>query len=118
MIIGTGIDMIECHRIKKQITNDKFIDRILTIQEKQRFNQLSDHRKVEYLAGRFAAKEAYAKAKGTGIGNTLSWRDIEVINNGQGKPILKDMTDEQQVIHLSITHTDTFAAAFVIIESK
>ncbi|MBM7644669.1 holo-[acyl-carrier protein] synthase [Scopulibacillus daqui] len=118
MIIGTGIDIIECHRIKKQINNAKFIDRILTIQEKQRFNQLSDHRKVEFLAGRFAAKEAYAKAKGTGIGKALSWRDIEVMNNSQGKPILKDMTNEKQVIHLSITHTEMYAAAFVIIESE
>lgn len=117
MIVGTGIDIIEIQRIKKHIHNDKFIHRILTSFEKKRYFQLTDKRKLEFLAGRFAAKEAYAKAKGTGIGKLLSWQDIDISNQPQGKPILRDQTAEGQVIHLSITHTKLTAAAFVILES-
>ncbi|GGH87640.1 holo-[acyl-carrier protein] synthase [Pullulanibacillus pueri] len=116
MIIGTGIDLIELDRIEKLLYKKKFIERILTKMEQEAFyNKGSEQRKKEFLAGRFAAKEAYAKATGLGIGQYLSWQDIEILNDGTGKPIINVKADHR--IHLSITHTKKYAAATVTIES-
>jgi holo-[acyl-carrier protein] synthase len=116
MIVGTGIDIVEIKRIKEIMQRQpKFIDRILAEPEKERFHQLSDTRKVEFLAGRFAAKEAYAKAVGTGIGKELSFTDIQIQNDERGKPfILPTMLNQR--IHLSISHSQDYVVAQVIIE--
>lgn len=118
MITGIGLDMIELDRIRRIVERQPgFIKRILTVGEIERFATLSKERKVEFLAGRFAVKEAYSKAIGTGIGEEISFLDIEVLNEG-GKPtvtILKNQT-EKRTIHVSITHTRQFAAAQVILE--
>lgn len=115
MIIGIGLDLIEIDRIEKVVRkHPKFADRVLTPFEKQTYEQLSDKRKIEFLAGRFAAKEAYAKARGTGIGGKLSWQDIEITSE-HGKPhIICASSDE--TVHLTITHTKYYALAQVIIE--
>lgn len=114
MIIGIGLDIIEIERIQRAVArNGKFAERILTSLEQKQYSQLSLQRQIEFLAGRFAAKEAYAKARGTGIGK-LSWHDIEV-KSINGKPVITSSNYEK--IHLSITHTKTIAAAQVIIES-
>lgn len=116
MIIGVGIDIVELERIEQlMVKNEKFIDRILTEEEKAIFSQLSPKRKVEFAAGRFAAKEAYAKAIGTGIGKDVSFQDIQIINDGNGKPIaVSNMKDCR--IHVSISHSRDYAVAQVIIE--
>ena len=114
MIIGIGFDVVELSRIKSAVLrNGRFVDRILTANEKQMYQRLNERRRIEFLAGRFAAKEAYAKARGTGIG-TLSWHDIDVTSKN-GQPVIESAGDE--TIHISITHTKSFAAAQVIIES-
>ncbi|MCH1627256.1 holo-ACP synthase [Fredinandcohnia quinoae] len=116
MIIGTGIDIVELKRIENLIQRQKkFVDRILTDGEKETYSNLSERRKVEFLAGRFAAKEAYSKAVGTGIGGALSFLDIEIAANDFGKPIVKKPSDHH--IHLSISHSRDYAIAQVIIES-
>ena len=114
MIVGIGLDIIELKRIEQVMMNQsKFVDRILTPSEKAQYDQLSWKRQVEFVAGRFAAKEAYAKANGTGIGQ-LSWQHIE-IKSDHGRPyILSEIDDEK--VHLTITHTKQIAAAQVIIE--
>ncbi|WKB36286.1 holo-ACP synthase [Terrilactibacillus sp. S3-3] len=118
MIIGIGIDMIELRRMAKNIDHDAFIHRVLTPEERELFKPLRNKRKAEFLAGRFSAKEAYAKARGTGLGKSLSLQDISIINDKLGKPVLKDRkAGADQKIHLSITHTDEYASAFVVIES-
>jgi holo-[acyl-carrier protein] synthase len=73
---------------------------------------------VEFLAGRFAVKEAYSKALGTGIGEEISFQDIEVINDERGKPIIHLLKEfsEPSTIHVSITHSRQYAAAQVILE--
>ncbi|ANB62347.1 holo-ACP synthase [Anoxybacteroides amylolyticum] len=114
MIIGVGIDIIELARIEKFIAKEKFIARILTEREKTLLARLSGRRKVEFLAGRFAAKEAYAKALGTGIGKEVSFQDIEVINDEYGKPAIVSPTEHQ--VHVSISHSQEYAVAQVIIE--
>ena len=89
MIIGHGIDLIDIRRVEKTINKfgNRFINRIFTKGEIIR----SDNRnkRIESYAKRFAAKEACSKALGTGFRSGVYWRDIEVINEKSGKPILK-----------------------------
>ncbi|WP_394236591.1 holo-ACP synthase [Niallia oryzisoli] len=116
MISGIGLDIVELQRIKKVAERQsKFVERILTPFEKEAYEQLSDKRRIEYLAGRFAAKEAFAKAFGTGIGEQLSFLDIQVENDEKGKPFISK--PRQNGVHLSITHSAEYAAAQVIIEN-
>lgn len=115
MILGIGLDLVEMDRVKKSMERStKFQKRILTIRELQIFETLSDARKVEFLAGRFAAKEAYAKAIGTGIGAGCELQQIEILKNELGKPVLYFDTHLVRGF-VSITHTATTAAAQVIL---
>src|SRR3954447_21378035 len=114
MIKGIGIDIIELSRIRGILNRQKrFVDRILTSSEKLKFEGLSGVRKVEFLAGRYAAKEAYSKANGTGIGEQLSFLDIEIDNDQSGKPFI---AKPETLAHLSISHSRDYAIAQVIIE--
>ncbi|OEH93064.1 holo-ACP synthase [Bacillus solimangrovi] len=114
MIKGIGLDIVEIERIKRMMEKEKFILRILTNREQEKFQKLQGHRRAEFLAGRFAAKEAFAKALGTGIGTELSFQDIEILNEKNGKPVLYHSGTAN--VHLSITHSHEYAAAQVIIE--
>ena len=115
MIIGIGVDVVEIDRIQKiAIKNDTFALKLLTPTEYARYQTLQNRRKIEFLAGRFAAKEAFSKAMGTGIGK-LSFQHIEITNNGLGAPVLTcDQFDG--IIHLSISHSHTVAVAQVVLE--
>ena len=117
LISGIGMDLIELDRIDGALQrNSRFADRILTEREKRVFNQLPNpKRKVEYLAGRFAAKEAFAKAAGCGIGK-LGFHDIEILNGESGAPILSAAGYERHRIFVSITHSRAYAAAQVVLE--
>lgn len=115
MITGIGIDIIELERIRKiHKRQDKFADRVLTPNEKAVFNTLSESRKIEFLAGRFAAKEAYSKAVGTGIGENLSFLHIEIEKDEKGKPFISKPNNNG--VHLSISHSKEYAIAQVVIE--
>ena len=115
MIKGIGLDVTEIERITvAHDRSSKFKERILTTQEIKRFEKLSEMRQLEFLAGRFAAKEAVANALGTGIGKSCSFHDIEVLPNEVGKPMLFFKGIEVKG-HISITHTKQFAAAQVIL---
>ncbi|ALC83806.1 MULTISPECIES: holo-ACP synthase [Bacillus] len=117
MIIGIGIDLIELRRINDLIKRqEKFADRVLAEEELNIYKNLSNKKKPEYLAGRFAAKEAFSKALGTGIGAHLSFQDIVTETDDRGKPTLFCQKTKDKKIHLSITHTREYAAAQVIIE--
>jgi holo-[acyl-carrier protein] synthase len=117
VIKGIGIDIIELDRIKKSMENSRFIDRILTEKEKQRFTLLQNEtRKIEFVAGRFAAKEAFAKAMGTGIGS-LSFQDINVLNDENGAPFIEAKVKENMNIFISITHSKEYAVAQVVLEA-
>ncbi|WP_456276985.1 holo-ACP synthase [Bacillus sp. AK128] len=117
MIKGIGIDIIEINRIELlSEKNQKFANRILTENEKAAFTLLNGRRKNEFLAGRFAAKEAFSKAMGTGIGKGLQFTDIEISQDQLGKPyISKPFVGG---VHLSISHSKEYAVAQVIIESS
>lgn len=117
MIKGIGIDLVELDRIKEIVErNPKFIHRILTENEKKEYDTLSDSRKIEFLAGRFAAKEAFSKAVGTGIGSELSFLQIEITKDVFGKPMIHSHIEA--IAHLSISHSRQFAVAQVVLEKK
>ncbi len=112
MIYGIGIDLIEIERIRKAIeTHPKFLERIFT--EKEREYCFRFKNPYEHFAGRFAAKEATFKA----LGHRLGWKDVEILNEHSGKPILsiKNLNKELSA-HLSLSHNKDTASAVVILE--
>jgi holo-[acyl-carrier protein] synthase len=115
MIKGIGIDITEIGRVKRILERQpRFPERILTEKEIERFEQLKGQRKMEYFAGRFAAKEAFSKANGTGIGKKLSFLDIEITGDEAGRPCI--IAPISQGVHVSISHSKEYAIAQVIIE--
>lgn len=116
MIYGIGLDVIELERIAQAVEkNEKFVDRVLTPKERVKYEAcVTQHRKIEFLAGRFAAKEAFSKAFGTGIG-ALSFLDIEILSDESNKPIMT-CTKFNGNIFVSITHVELLAIAQVVLE--
>ncbi|MBO0472338.1 holo-[acyl-carrier-protein] synthase [Enterococcus sp. DIV0840] len=115
MIKGIGIDMVELSRIEKIIGNkSSFVKRVLTDDELALFQKLPHKRQVEFLAGRFACKEAFSKAWGTGIGS-VGLQDVEILKEENGAPKVTKSPHEGNVF-VSISHTDTFAVAQIILE--
>lgn len=116
MIVGTGVDLIEIDRIKDaNQNNSRFARRVLTDEEHDIYLTYKGQRQVEYLAGRFAAKEAFSKAMGTGIGQTVSFQNVCILNNDRGQPQVVQSPYEGR-IHISISHTHHYALAQVILE--
>ena len=117
MIVGHGIDIEELASIQEAVERkDSFAQRVLTAKELERFTGLKGRRKIEYLAGRWSAKEAFAKAMGTGIGK-LGFQDLEVLNNERGAPYFSKSPFSGKV-WLSISHTNQFVTASVILEEN
>lgn len=115
MIKGIGVDITEIARVKRILERQpRFPERILTTNELKRFEQLTGQRKMEYFAGRFAAKEAFSKANGTGIGHQLSFLDIEISVDKAGKPCI--ISPISKGVHVSISHSKEYAIAQVVIE--
>ena len=124
MIITNGIDIIDIRRIKKTIEKygNKFKLRCFTVGEIQRSEKKL--RSAESYAKRYAAKEACAKALGTGLAKGVFWKDIEVYNDKYGKPIVKFSKKKKfkfysnKIIHVSIADEKKFAIANALILSK
>ena len=121
-IIAHGIDLVDFGRIEEMLEKhpQRFLKRVYTQTEQA---DADKHvRRVEKLAGRFAAKEAVMKLIGTGWRDGIAWTDIEVVNNPLGQPIVnitgkvKELADEKGIeqITLSITHTANFAIASAV----
>jgi holo-[acyl-carrier protein] synthase len=128
MIYGVGMDMLEINRMKKIMEGKaakRFLERILTLAERE-IAETRKGRLSEFIAGRFAAKEAIVKALGCGLGQIVGFQDIEILPNAAGKPQctisasalerLGSAMESSMRIHLSITHSESMAAAYVIIE--
>ena len=92
-ILGIGVDIVENKRIQKSIKNVLFIKRIYTSKELKQSKGVVN--KVGYFSKRFAAKEAFSKALGTGFRKNLNLKDISIKNNKLGKPeiTIKQLTD-------------------------
>ena len=118
MIVGHGIDIEELASIENAVTRrEGFAKRVLTPKEMERFTSLKGRRQIEYLAGRWSAKEAFSKAMGTGIGK-LTFQDLEVLNNERGAPYFSQAPFFRKDLAVSISHTDQFVTASVILEEN
>ena len=124
MIVGTGIDLVEIGRIQHSMDRygSRFLDRVYTAAEQAYC--LRKRKAAESFAARFAAKEAGAKALGTGISFGVSWLEIEVVRALGGRPTLRFHGRAAQIAAamgvarsaLSITHTANLAMASVVLE--
>ena len=124
MIYGVGTDLVNIDRVKKILSKnrDGFVKRVLSKYEQALFKNKSD--RAAYCAKRFAAKEAFAKALGTGIGRVVGFQDLTVRNNENGKPHfipsekLRQYLVEKNIkqAHLSISDERQNAIAFVVLE--
>jgi len=124
MIVGSGIDMVEIERIDRSVERygKRFLDRVYTGAEQAYC--LRKRKAGESLAARFAAKEAGAKALGTGISFGVNWLEIEVVREPSGKPTVRFHGRAAQIAArlgvaraaLSITHTGELALASVVLE--
>ena len=124
MILGTGIDIIEVARIAASFEKfgERFLNRVLLPDEIAYC--LLHKNPAPFLAVRFAAKEAISKAFGTGIGARLGWHDLEIRRKETGEPYLVMHGKGAELlaarggkkVHLSLTHTEIYAAATAILE--
>ncbi|MCE2992197.1 MAG: holo-ACP synthase [Candidatus Jidaibacter sp.] len=122
MIVGIGCDIVKVARIQQLIERfgSKFLHRICTDLEIEASKKLAvEQNYYRYFAKRFAAKEALAKALGTGIGEFVSFLDIEIQNLPNGKPVVKlnCVNSDAFKVHLSLADEDDFAIAYVMVES-
>jgi holo-[acyl-carrier protein] synthase len=117
--VVVGIDLVEVERIAQTVERfgPRFLERVFTPEELQ-----EGRRRITWLAGRFAAKEACAKALGTGIGAAVAWRDMQVLRQPSGKPSLRLLGGAAAraaalglgPMDLSISHTHQYAIAIVV----
>ena len=123
-ILGIGIDIIKNQRVRSLIKNKIFINRTFGKNEIKYSNKISN--KVSYFAKRFAAKEAFAKALGTGFRKNLNFKDVEVLNDKLGKPfyskskkinsiIYKQLKIKKYNLFLSISDEKDYSVAFTIL---
>ncbi|WP_373841987.1 holo-ACP synthase [Limosilactobacillus sp.] len=117
MIKGIGIDLTEIDRVKNLATeHPHFISRLLTTAELNQYHRFSGQRAAEYLAGRWSLKESFSKAWGTGIGAQVGFRDIEIIDNRLGAPVVTQSPFDG-IVHASVSHTATLVMTEIILES-
>ena len=125
-ILGIGVDIIENNRIKKSIQNNNFKNRVYSSNELKLSKNVKN--KVAYFSKRFAAKEAFSKALGSGISENLKFKDIEIVNDKKGKPkyaknkkIIKIVQKKYRIkkfnSFLSISDEKDYSTAFAIIQS-
>jgi len=126
VIAGIGIDIVEVYRIREALERTpRFIDRVFTDREIE-YCRSKGVKQFESFAGRYAAKEAMFKALGTGWRGELAWKDIEILSDELGAPVLEYSGEVAmhltalgcKDIHLSISHTENYAVAQIIIEKE
>ena len=126
-ILGIGVDIIKNQRVRNLIKNKIFIKRTFGKNEIKYSNKISN--KVSYFAKRFAAKEAFAKALGTGFRKNLNFKDVEVLNDKLGKPfyskskkinsiIYKQLKIKKYNLFLSISDEKDYSIAFTILQKQ
>ena len=122
-IIGNGVDIVKNGRIKKSLKLKGFIKRIFT--KNEIFQSKKINNKINFFAKRFAAKEAFVKAIGTGFRDDINFIDIEIKNNNQGKPLInlsnnikrflrKKFKINKYKIFLSLSDEKNYSIAFVV----
>ena len=126
MVLGLGTDLIETNRVQESISRhgERFLERIFTSGEIEYC--LRKKNSAESFAARFAAKEAGAKALGTGISRGVSWKEFEVRREASGRPTLhlsgraRELAEAMGVkrMQVSLTHSREFAMAVVVAEDQ
>lgn len=115
MIRGHGIDLQDMEQVEKAFRkNARFAQKVLTDKELERFESYQGKRQMAYLAGRWSAKEAFAKAWGTGIGQ-IRFQDLEILSDDKGAPVFTKHPFSGKV-WVSISHSGNFVQASVILE--
>lgn len=110
---NVGIDIVEFSRIKEML-NDKFINRILSSKELAYLSIITNEkRKIEYIASRFAAKEAYTKAYVT-FDEPLNFKDVSVLKDENGAPYIESTYRPDDILMISISHSENYAIAICI----
>lgn len=122
MIYGVGTDLCQIDRIARAMENPRFGERLYTPAERARLENLCTERRIERAAGMFAAKEAVAKALGTGFVG-FGFSDVEILSDEKGKPVVRLHNGAAALagsadIHLSVSHDGGMAIAFAVIEGK
>ena len=122
-ILGLGTDLVETARLRRMIDDhgERFLDRCFTPAERA-YCDKSAKRRVEHLAGRFAAKEAVLKVLGTGWSGGIAWTDLEILPDAKGRPVLSVGGEAGRVAealgivrwHVSISHVETHATATAV----
>jgi holo-[acyl-carrier protein] synthase len=124
MIIGVGTDITRQERFSSWIYDIKFLRRILTANELKNFYEKRESRRANFLAKRFAAKEAFSKALGVGIGGNfegipITFSSMEIINNSLGQPFCNvldsSLKEKLGNIHISISDEGSLVLAFIVI---
>jgi len=123
MVLGTGVDIIEIERVREAVEKygQKFLKKVFTPHEIKYCKGRREYR-IPELAVRFAAKEAYSKAIGTGIrgfgrnNHGIEWKDIEIRNDRLGKPQVYLKGKLAKNVHISLSHSRDSAIASVIID--
>lgn len=124
MIFGIGTDIIEVSRMEKHLEKNSALINKLYTEIEQKYCKKGKLTKYQCFAARFAAKEAFFKALGTGYRYGMAFHEIEILNDNLGKPYInphgkvKEYIEEQKIknIHLSISHVKEIANAFVVLE--
>lgn len=115
MITGIGTDIVKIERIQKVCAKQTFLQKYFSEAE----NELFAKRRYspQTIAANFAAKEAFAKALGTGFSN-MRLADISVLRDEKGTPYIEYPGAENWKIHVSLSHEQEYATAFVVIETQ
>ena len=124
MIYGIGTDIVEIKRLTAMKSLDAFAKKVLTENELKVFDDLTNSKKASYLAKQFAAKEAIAKAFGTGLKDPIQLNNIEILRNDEGKPTFNPLNGLISKItdlgitktHVSLADEKDYAIAFAILE--
>jgi len=123
MIVGIGVDIVEIDRFKNltEKWGEHFLNKVFTRREIDYC--FSKNNIYQHLAGRFAAKEAISKAISTGWSGIFRWKDVEILNDENGKPevILHNQIKEQFSscsFYISISHSLNYAVAFAVVEKN
>jgi holo-[acyl-carrier protein] synthase len=116
MILGIGIDLVDLKRIS-ELMSDRFIERVLSESELKLYHNIAaEQTKLSFVGGRFAAKEALFKAFSKGDG-TANYTDFSVLNDENGAPyVISKHIEANHRVLISISHTDAYAMAYVMIE--
>lgn len=124
MIFGIGNDIVEIKRIEKSLEKygERFLKRVFTTREIEYCNSFKDTENLHYAA-RFAAKEAFSKAIGTGFTKGFKLKEVGIVNEKSGRPRIELFGDLEEkygkyVIHVTLSHSDEYAIANVILENN